>query len=217
MFLALLICADIADITPPVVENLVFDQNNQTIPANNKTISFTFDAYDSDGSALSLDHTVAWIYVPNNIHYDKYGRDLKADTINSVTDPVTEITTYTVTFDLDSDWEGSMEVRELRIGDVYGNALKFDFYDEDSNTSSMNATIDIPVNNAISVTDIDVDAAKAHTPPDVANPNVNVSSHVNFNNVDNVWEVSLTDTVTAVLIPMEVTVAPTANLWRIFR
>ena len=31
MILALLICADIADITPPVVENLVFDQNNQTI------------------------------------------------------------------------------------------------------------------------------------------------------------------------------------------
>lgn len=203
--------AVIADLTPPVVENLVFDQNNQIIPANNKTISFTFDAYDSDGSALSLDHTVAWIYVPNNMHYDEYGRDLKADTINSVTDPVTEITTYTVTFNLDSDWEGPMEVRELRIGDVYGNAVKFDFYDKDSNTSSMNATIDIPVNNAISVTDIDVDAANAHTPPDVANPNVNVSSHVNFNNVDNVWEVSLTDTVTAVLIPMEVTVAPTAN------
>jgi len=203
--------AEAADLTPPVVENLAFDQKDQTIPANNKTISFTFNAYDSDGSNLSAEHTVVWVYVPNNMHIDEYGRDLKAKTITSVTNPVTEVITYTITFELDSDWEGSIQIRELNIGDEYGNAAEFRFYDHENNTCSLNAVIDIPVNNTISVTDIQLDAANAHTPPDVANPNVNVSNQVAFNTTNNVWEVTLTDTVTAVLIPIEITMAPTSN------
>lgn len=181
-----------ADTAPPVVSNLRFLQKDQMIPASNKEVAFTFDAYDSHGTALSTNKSTAVFYVPNNMVSEEYGCTVEADSLTFVTNPKTGVTTYTLTFKLDSNWEGLIQIRDLNISDEEGNAAEYRFYDHENNVCSMNATIEIPVDNNISINAITANVSGINTTFN--------GSHL---------AITLTDTHLEEYIPLEVIVTST--------
>ena len=103
------------DITAPVVSNVVFVEQGQTVQMSAdgmRYIHFTFDAYDADGSALSAENSVARIYVDDqSIVYTA--------TVVDITDKGNG--SYEMTIQLNNSWDGAMSVSELRISDDKGN------------------------------------------------------------------------------------------------